>query len=106
MFVVTLEEATLDFFLFIFTHVLTKEVVQIVLTDLTNSRDRYSTFQIDTSILFANKHLGEWHYEVYEQETESGDPTNLLENGKMMLTNEEFEFTMYQAPLTYKAYAG
>src|SRR5688572_7856398 len=103
-------------FLFVFTHTLTKTQVKFVRleTDEESSYpSRYNQFSVATVTTFLNKPVGEWLYEVYEQEsTTNTDPalsTGLVENGKMILypaTADEFEYEKYNEPVTYKAYQG
>lgn len=115
--IVTLnEKATLatPYYLFVFTHATTKEVVSFVRsyeTDLSDTPTRYNRFDINTGLYFLNKPSGEWLYEVYEQGSNTNtDPdlaTGLLENGKMNLRDsEEFTYTEYNQAVTYKAYDG
>lgn len=101
-------------FLFAFTHVLTKDVVVFVKTepdDESDYPDRYNQFTIDPAVVFAGYQPGEWHYQVFEQ----ADPTNLdpalagglLESGKMLLDRpEDFAYTLYDSPTTFKTYNG
>lgn len=112
--IVTLTElATLDSpnYLFVFEHVTTKQVVAFVAgADESEFIYRYNQFDIDTDSLFADKPIGEWHYSAYEQESQSNIDPSLslqpaLEFGKMILYGEtEFEFDMYNQPVTYKSY--
>src|SRR4051812_47531112 len=66
------------FYLFAFTHVLTKEVVAFVLAsadDESNYPQRYNQFTINPSVLFAGFQVGEWHYKIYEQASDTNlDP--------------------------------
>jgi hypothetical protein len=103
------------YFLFVFTHVTTKEVVSFVKSeaeDTSDYPDRYNQFTIDAQSLFDGKQPGEWHYKVYEQEDADNtdipeDGEGLLEAGKLLLNrSDEFEYTMYQHGTTYKTYNG
>jgi len=85
-----------------FTHVTTKEVIEIVLgIDLSNYPERFNKFNIDPSVIFLNKPTGQWLYKVTENI--SGV---LVENGKMDLKGADFTFNGYQPVTTYKGYAG
>lgn len=111
--VVTLtEKTTLDdpYYLFVFTHLTTKEVVKIIKSsgdDLSDYPRRYNEFSIDAT-LFPS--LGQWLYQVYEQESSTNeDPTGLteVENGKMnLLAANDFTYAKYEPSTTYKTYAG
>lgn len=112
--IVTLTElATLDSpnYLFVFEHVLTKAIIAFVAgADESLFTYRFNQFDIDTSVLFLDKPSGEWHYRAYEQASDSNTDPDLalqpaLEFGKMLLYGaEQFEFDMYNEPVTYKAY--
>lgn len=98
-------------YLFVFEHVLTKQVAAFVVgADESDFTYRYNQFDIDTATLFADKPIGEWHYRAYEQISDSNTNPSLsiqpaLEFGKMILYGEtEFEFDMYNQPVTYKSY--
>lgn len=110
------EQATLPEpnYLFVFTHVTTKDVVPLILLngdDLSNYAQRFNEFAINPSEVFAGYQPGEWHYQVYEQESaENTDllaALTLLEQGKLLLDrSEEFAFDMYDSPTSYKTYNG
>lgn len=113
--IVTLTElTTIDpvYYLFVFTHVLTKSVVSFIpVSDESAYTERYNKFNIDTAAVFEDQPNGEWHYKVYQQTGDSNTNPDLtegeVENGKMMLTaGPELEFTQYEAATAYKAYAG
>lgn len=99
-------------YLFVFTHVTTKEVVAFVKLygdDQSAFPDRYNSFNINPSALFSTP--GEWHYRVYEQS--SNNNTNpalagaIIETGKMILDKAAaFAFTQYAGSTTYKTYKG
>lgn len=98
-------------FLFVFTHVLTKDVVAFIGTDTSLFTSRYNEFNINPSVVFANKQPGEWHYIIYEQSSLTNlDPLltgAALEYGKMILDRDPaFSFTKYDTPTTYKTYNG
>lgn len=93
-------------YLFVFTHVTTKE--QVSFTKL-NSEDeslfknRYNKFTINPSVVFANKPTGEWHFRVYEN-TLTGE---ILEQGKMILDKDtDFSFNKYNSENSFKTYNG
>ena len=102
------------YYLFVFTHVTTKDIVAFVKAEADDDSDypqRYNQFTVDAAAVFAGKQPGEWHYEVYEQgDADNLDPNNtngLLEKGKLMLgRSTEFEFTMYEQSTRYKTYNG
>ena len=86
---------------FVFTHVLTKEQVSFQLSEADDNSDfpgRYNSFTIDTTQF---EHVGEWHYVVTEAQT-----GNILEQGKMLITRDSFNYTMYGGITTYTAYNG
>lgn len=100
-------------YLFIFSHVTTKETVAVLYApddDESDYPSRYNQFDIDTATVFDGKPVGEWHYEAYEQESVTNvNPalaTTLLESGKMLLKTTELEYETYNEPVTYKAYNG
>lgn len=115
--IVTLTELqTLDepYYLFVFTHVVTKQVVSFIRGQVDDESDypsRYNQFNVDTSTVFLAKPTGEWYYEVYEQESAvNTDPSlaeGLIESGKMLLyAASNFSFTKYDEPVTFKTYNG
>lgn len=102
------------YYLFVFTHVLTKDVVKFIkgqADDESLFPLRYNQFTIDPSVIFLNKQPGEWHYKVYEQASNSNlDPSlsaAILEYGKMLLDRAtDFSFTKYDQPTSFKTYNG
>lgn len=114
--VVTLNEfrtITDGSFLFVFTHIETRDVVKVlynVLEDESDFQDRYNQFQIDTSNVFSGYQPGFWNYDIYEQVSlvntdESG--LTRLENGIMkLLRANEFSFTKYSEATSFKVYNG
>jgi hypothetical protein len=101
------------YYLFVFTHVLTKEKVRFSKfesEDESDYQDRVNKFTIDASAVFSGKPVGEYHYEVYENTTNGLNELTagaLLENGKLILLREEdFSFTQYNETQSYKAYNG
>lgn len=101
-------------YLFVFTHVLTKNVVAFVelfTDDESLFPSRYNKFTIDPSAVFVGEQPGEWHYNVYQQVSAiNTDPTlaeGLLENGKMILDRDvAFEYSKYDTPTFYNTYNG
>jgi hypothetical protein len=101
-------------YLFVFTHVLTKDVVAFVKAptdDLSNYPDRYNMFLINPAALFYGLQPGMWQYAIYEQ----ADPTNIdpsltgapLEFGQLLLNRSvDFAFTKYDSPTSFKTYNG
>jgi hypothetical protein len=100
--IVTLTERTTltnpDYY-FVFTHVATKDVVTMTLSDESLFPLRYNSFTIDATQF----QLGEWHYKVFEQD-ETGV---LLEQGKLIIDPAEaFGFTKFDTTNSYKTYNG
>lgn len=101
-------------YLFVFTHVETKAVIafiKIEVDDESNYPQRYNKFTIDATDVFGDQPTGEWHYKVYEQESDSNVDSDqsgaLLEEGKLILDRSvEFEYTQYDAAISYKSYNG
>jgi hypothetical protein len=99
-------------YLFVFTHVTTKEVVAFVKLhsdDLSAFPDRYNKFNLNPSLLFVTP--GEWHYRVYEQASSSNiDPAlsgAVIERGKLILDKAvPFAFTDYDSATNFKTYNG
>jgi hypothetical protein len=113
--IVTLnEKRTLDtgFYLFIFTHMLTKQVITKIFAftdDESDYPDRYNSFIFPTAALFTGHPVGQWIYQVYEQVSASNvDPDGLteVERGITMLKGTAFEFDSYNPATTYKTYGG
>ena len=120
--IVTLtEKITLSdpYFLFIFTHTLTGQVVNKIFAPADDESDyptRYNKFDIVTVTLFptATVPVGEWLYRAYEQASSTNtDPdlaTTLVESGKLILypvAGQEFEYTNeYDESQTFKSYQG
>ena len=114
--VVTLNEKrtlTSGYYLFVFTHILTKNVVNKIYNFLDDSsayQDRFNEFEINTSVVFSGQNIGQYTYQVYEQASSSN--TNItglteVERGIMDLRpSSEFSFTEYELPTNFKAYYG
>jgi hypothetical protein len=65
------EKVTINepYYFFEFIHVTTRQVVSFLkspIEDESNYPNRYNSFSIDPSTLFANMPPGEWHYKVYQ----------------------------------------
>ncbi len=113
---VTLNEKrtlTTGYYLFVFTHILTKNVVNKIysfLDDDSGYQDRYNQFEINTATVFSGQPRGMWTYSVYEQASSTNtDPTGLteVERGVMQLIPVmEFEFEEYNESTTFKVYGG
>ena len=115
--IVTLTEAVTllePYYLFVFTHVTTKNIITFIKSiddDESDYPERFNQFTIDTSVVFNSQPPGEWHYTIYEQESNSNtDPVGaagILEYGKMyLLRTTPFEFSIYDKPVTFKTYNG
>lgn len=112
--IVTLNEKrtiTSGYYLFLFTHILTKQEVTKVFAfvdDDSGYQERYNSFGINTSLVFVNRPVGQWVYKVYEQSSAvNTDPTGLteVERGLMYLNPAvRFEFEMYEQGTSYKTY--
>jgi hypothetical protein len=102
------------YFLFVFTHVLTKQVVSFIKYSGDDESDyitRYNQYTINPSVVFDDKPIGEWHYKIYEQASSTNTDISLtgdiLEYGKMRLDRAtEFEFDMYNQQQSFTAYNG
>ena len=102
------------FYLFVFTHVTTKDVVAFIKSDDDDESDfpeRYNQFTINPSDVFENMQSGEWQYKVSEQDNDTNlDPAlsgSIIEQGKMILDRAiDFSFTQYDNPVSYKEYNG
>ncbi|MFT3679426.1 MAG: hypothetical protein QM791_04085 [Ferruginibacter sp.] len=101
-------------YLFVFTHVTTKEQVKFIKAegaDESTYPSRYNQFTINASVVFDSRPVGEWHYKVYEQQSETNLDEDLagaeLENGKLIIErSEDFEFDKYNEPQSFKVYNG
>jgi len=91
---------------FVFTHVTTKDQVTFTLSDADDESDyksRYNKFTIDPSNEFDGQPVGEWHYEVYENDADG----ELLEQGKLLLDRgEDFSYDKYDSTNSFKTYNG
>ena len=89
---------TNPYFLFVFTHRVTNEIVKFVITNNSNTQ-RVDSFSLVVNTYFVNSDNGFWGYEVYEQSSASGTDTtgkNKVEEGYMVLyPATEFEPTTY-----------
>lgn len=114
--IVTLTELTTlpaPKYLFVFKQQTTKQVVTIIFAagaDESDYPERYNQFSINTAALFAGQQLGEYHYTVYEQESDTNtDPAglNAVEYGKMYLRGmQQATYTQQSTVTTYKVYNG
>lgn len=115
--IVTLSELTTindPNFLFVFTHVTTKDAVKFVKLgsdDLSDYPKRFNKFNINPSLLFSWSHVGEWHYKVYEQVSDVNLSElltgGLLEEGKLIIDRAiDFDYTKYNEPTSFKTYNG
>lgn len=102
------------YYLFVFTHVTTKDVVKFIKAEIDDESDypaRYNQFTINPSVVFANQQPGEWHYEIHEQTSSlNTDPDQsgaILEYGKLNLDRAtDFAYTQYEHSTTFKMYNG
>ena len=102
------------YYLFVFTHVTTKDVVAFVKSEAGDESEypqRYNQFTINASVVFDGKQSGEWHYKVYEQASDINiDPAAagaVLEYGKLYLDRAtEFAYTQYNSATSFKTYNG
>ena len=89
---------TNPFFLFVFTHRVTNEIVKFVATNISTTQ-RIDSFSLVVNTYFVNSDNGFWEYEVYEQSSASGTDTagkNKVEEGYMFLyPATEFTPTKY-----------
>lgn len=108
------ESLAIPYYLFVFTHVLSKETVAFIKTvadDQSNYKSRYNQFTINPSVIFLGKQVGEWHYKIYEQGSNSNlNPAlsgAVLEYGKMILDRAvDFAFKKYDTQTSFKTYNG
>ena len=78
---------TNPYFLFVFTHRVTNEIVKFVITNVSTT-DRIDSFSLVVNSQFNNSDCGFWKYEIYEQASSSGTSTagkNKVEEGYMVL---------------------
>jgi hypothetical protein len=102
------------YYLFVFTHVETKNIVAFVKAESDDESDypqRYNQFTIDAADVFEDQPTGEWHYKVYEQASAVNTDPDLsgavLEYGKLILDRAtEFAYAQYESTTSYKAYNG
>lgn len=109
------EKRTLDdgYYLFVFTHYTTKQVVTKIFSfaeDDSDYPDRFNQFVIATDTLFLNAPVGMWQYSVYEQASSSNtNPAGLneVESGIMqLLPATQFNFDEYGGSTSYAVYRG
>jgi hypothetical protein len=105
---------TTPYYLFVFTHVTTKDQVKFIKAEIDDESDypqRYNQFTINAATVFTGKQPGEWHYKVYEQAGAVNlDPAlsgAVLEYGKLYLDRAvDFAYTQYDSATSYKVYNG
>lgn len=89
---------TNPYFLFVFTHRVTNEIVKFVATNISTTQ-RVDSFSLAVNSRFADGDCGFWKYEVYEQTSSSSTDTagkNKVEEGYMVLSPAtEFTPTKY-----------
>jgi len=89
---------TNPYFLFVFTHRVTNEIVKFVATNISTTQ-RVDSFSLAVNSRFADGDCGFWKYEVYEQSSSSSTDTagkNKVEEGYMVLSPAtEFTPTKY-----------
>jgi hypothetical protein len=110
------EKVTLDvpYYLFVFTHVTTKDAVSFVKAvadDQSLYQSRYNQFTINPSVVFDEQPTGMWNYTIHEQEddenTDVANTTSVLEYGKLILDRATaYAPTQYNSATSYKAYNG
>lgn len=114
--ILTLTEKTTltnPYYLFVFTHETTKEVVSFIKAstdDLSGYPNRFNEFTF-SSTLFATATPGKYIYDIYEQVSSSNTSialtTSKVETGKMDLnTATSFAFKHYDAATNFKQYGG
>ena len=109
----TLTDDTI-YYLFRFINTMSKDVVSVIFSsdeDESDNQDRYNQFPINIANVFAGKPIGEWHYIVYEQLSDTNtDPdlaTGEVERGKIKITKvPSFTYTGYQPTTSYIGYGG
>lgn len=102
------------YYLFAFTHVLTKRVVKFIKSqgeDESAFKYRYNKFTINPAVVFLDEPIGQWHYTVYQQasavNTDETLTEGVLEYGKMILNRAvDFAYIKYNEPTIYSAYNG
>jgi hypothetical protein len=115
--IVTLTEKqtlTVGYYLFIWTHYTTKQVVTKIYNfteDTSDYQNRFNNLPLNTNTVFASKPIGQWIYKVYEQSSDTNVDPDLtlteLETGIMTLhPATEFSFTEYTETTTFKSYNG
>ena len=70
------------YYLFYFEHITTRQTATKVYNfseDDSDYPDRFNQFDINTSVVFADKPIGEWTYKVYESATSTTSPTGLTQ---------------------------
>jgi len=102
------------YYLFVFIHETTKEVINVIKpasADLSSFKYRFNKFLFDSSI-FANSSIGKYTYTIYEQLSSTNTNVtglNAVEFGKMDLNIASTPvnvFDEYSSPTTFSTYAG
>jgi len=111
---VTLNESstiTTGYYLFVFTKVDTKEVVNKIFAltdDISNYKSRFNEFLINTSSIFSAAKVGQYQYQVYQQASSTNTDTTgltMVECGKMLLKQTESDIYATDEQTTeYKTY--
>ena len=105
----TISEAN---YLFVFTSRATNDVVKFVVlntADVSTNPVRWNEFNIVVNNYFANKQVGWWEYQIFEQASTTN--TNvllagaLIEKGLMYLTDSsQTTYTQYSQDINFKMY--
>lgn len=78
------------FFLFVFTHRVTQEVIKFVITN-ESSTTRYDVYELVVNDYLENSESGFYTYQIYEQDNDTNlniDGLHLVESGYMYLNDE------------------
>lgn len=102
------------YFLFVFTHVLTKQTVKFIKfsdDDESEFNTRYNQYTINPSVVFLDKPVGQYNYIVYEQVSSTNTDISLtgaaIEHGKLILDRAiAFSYSKYNKPTTISTYNG
>lgn len=81
----------------------TKETVEFELgTDLSDFKNRFNRFEVNTLLEFENQQPGQWNYTAIENTSNV-----IVEVGKLLLNKStQFEFDTYNVSTSYKVYGG
>lgn len=89
---------TSNTYIFKFVHQVTSEEVILNLSDISNFKDRYSKFLIN-STAFLNKTKGFWNYYI----TQTGSGNTIIATGKMLLETDNLSV---EGVARYEGYNG